>query len=118
MTVRFLADENFDHRIVNGLQRRVPNLDITTVQQVGLRTLDDPTVLEWAAREGRILLTHDLATMKDFAYERVVAGVPMPGVFEIPEHLPIAVAIQDLLLIAGASEPDDWKDAVRYLPLR
>jgi len=63
MTIRFLADENFDHRIVNGLQRRAPNLDITTVQQVGLRTLDDPTVLEWAAREGRILLTHDLATM-------------------------------------------------------
>jgi|SRR5690625_3934556 len=118
MTIRFLADENFDHRIVNGLQRRAPNLDITTVQQVGLRTLDDPTVLEWAAREGRILLTHDLATMKDCAYERVSAGVPMPGVFEIPEHVSIAVVIQDLLLIAEASGPDDWKNTVRYLPLR
>lgn len=118
MTIRFLADENFDRAIVKGLQRRAPEIDIVTVQEVGLRMLDDPAVLAWAAEEGRIVLTHDLATMKDFAFERVEAGLPMPGVIEIRESLPRMPVIEELLVIAGASEPEDWKDTVRYLPLR
>ena len=42
----------------------------------------------------------------------------MPGVLEIRESLPRGLVIEELLLIAGASEPEDWKDAVYYLPLR
>ncbi len=42
----------------------------------------------------------------------------MPEVFEIRESLPRALVIEELLAIEGASEPDDWKDTVRYLPLR
>lgn len=42
--------------------------------EAGLSGADDPTVLAWAAVEGRVLLTHDLATMTDFAYERVAEG--------------------------------------------
>jgi predicted nuclease of predicted toxin-antitoxin system len=57
--LKFLADENFDNTIVRGLFRRHPKLDIVRVQDVGLSGKDDPTVLEWAAQEGRILLTHD-----------------------------------------------------------
>ncbi|MEZ5095491.1 MAG: DUF5615 family PIN-like protein [Nocardioides sp.] len=118
MTVRFLADENFDNAMVKGLLRRAPDTDVLTVQQSGLRTLDDPAILAWAAEEGRVVLTHDLATMKDFAFQRVEAGLAMPGVLEIPESLPRGQVIDELLLIAGASEPEDWKDCVYYLPLR
>ena len=57
-------------------------------------------------------------TMRDFAYERVAAGLPMPGVFEIRESLPVAVVIEELLLIVVASESDDWDGKVIYLPLR
>lgn len=118
MTIRFLVDENFDHRTLAGLKRRMPDLDIVPVQEVGLREADDPAVLEWAAQEERILITHDVSTMLDFAYERVTVGLPMPGVIEIPETVPRAVIIDELILIAGASEPEDWKNTVRYLPLR
>jgi predicted nuclease of predicted toxin-antitoxin system len=61
--LRFAADENFNNNIIRGLLRRQPELDIVRVQDVGLRGADDPTVLEWAAQEGRILLTHDVATI-------------------------------------------------------
>jgi predicted nuclease of predicted toxin-antitoxin system len=57
--MKFLADENFDNSIVRGLMRRQPDIDIIRVQDVGLSGEDDPIVLEWAAKEGRILLTHD-----------------------------------------------------------
>jgi hypothetical protein len=118
MTIRFLADENFNRHIVTGVKRRTPGIDILRVQQVGLRTVDDPAVLDWAAGEERILLTHDVSTMADFAYERVAAGLAMPGVFEVRESLPIAVVIDELVVIDGASEPEDWKNLILYLPLR
>lgn len=58
--LKFLADENFDNTIVRGLFRRNPTRDIVRVQDVGLIGKDDPTILKWAAQEGRILLTHDV----------------------------------------------------------
>lgn len=64
MTVQFVADENFNRRIVVGLQRRIANIDVVRVQDVGLRSADDPAVLQWAADHGRVLLTHDAKTMR------------------------------------------------------
>jgi predicted nuclease of predicted toxin-antitoxin system len=54
--MKLLADENFDNNIIRGLLRRNPDIDIVRVQDVGLSGKDDPTVLEWAAQENRILL--------------------------------------------------------------
>lgn len=79
MKVRFLADENVDVDIVLGLKRRVDDVDIVRVQDVGLRTQDDPAILPWAADEGRVLVSHDLRTVPDFAFERVVAGLACQG---------------------------------------
>ncbi len=118
MTIKFLADENFDHKTLAGLKRREPDLDIVAVQEVGLRGVDDPQVLEWAAREDRIVVTHDVLTFADFAYERVAAGLPMTGAIEIPESVARSVIIDELILVAGASEPHDWENLVVYLPLR
>jgi len=74
----FAVDENFNIHIVNGVLRRLPTADIVRVQDAGLEGADDPTVLEWAANERRILLTHDVNTLTAFAYERVALGLPMP----------------------------------------
>jgi len=115
--LRLAADENFNGEIVRGLIRRQANLDIVRIQDVGLLGADDPTVLAWAAKEGRILLTHDRATMPDFAYERVQAGIPMPGILVASDRLPIGQAIEDILSIANGSEPIEWEGIVLYLPL-
>src|SRR3990172_1832353 len=98
--LRLAADENFNNDIVRGLLRRQPDLDIVRVQDVGLSGATDPTVLEWAAQEGRVFLTHDVATITRYAYERVQADKLMPGVFEVSRDIPIGVAIEDILLLA------------------
>ena len=115
--MRFLADENFDNRILAGLRRRLPALDLLRVQDVGLVGAEDSEVLTWAAEEDRILLTHDAATVPDFAYERMRAGEAMPGILEVPFDMPIGQAIEELLLVAVASRPEDWRNLVIYLPL-
>src|SRR5665811_2455340 len=50
-----IRDRNIDPDLVLGLQRRVDGIDIVRVQEVGLRTVDDPTILQWAAVIGRPL---------------------------------------------------------------
>ena len=115
--LRFVADENFNNNIVRGLLRRQPELDLVRIQDVGLISADDPTVLEWAAKEGRVLLTHDVATITQYAYERIEAGLSMPGVFEVSLDVPIGRVIEDILLLAECTLDGEWEGQIRYLPL-
>jgi hypothetical protein len=111
-------DENFNNDVIRGLLRRNPGLNLIRVQDAGLRTLDDEAVLAWSAQENRVMISHDVSTMTAFAYARVAAGQNMPGLFEVPRSVSIAVAIEDLRLIAECSLPGEWEGQVRYLPLR
>jgi hypothetical protein len=116
--LRLAADENFNNDIIRGLLRRKPDLDIVRIQDIGLSGADDPTILEWAARESRVLLTHDVSTITRHAYERVNIGKTMPGVFEISRVVPVGTAIDDILLLVEYSREDEWEGQIRYLPLR
>jgi hypothetical protein len=80
-------------------------------------SVDRFRVLEWAAQEGRVLLTHDVSTMTAHAYARVFSDLPMPGVFAITQLAPIGRVIEDLLLLAECSLPGEWDGQVRYVPL-
>jgi hypothetical protein len=115
--LRLAADENFNHNIVRGLLRRKPNLDLVCIQDLSLSGADDPTVLEWSAKEGRVLLTHDVSTITRYAYERVQTGKPMPGVFEVSRSVPIGQAIEDILLLSECSLENEWEGQIYYLPL-
>ncbi len=115
---RFLADENFNNQIVRGVLRQSPNIDIVRVQDVNLSGADDPAVLAWAAQEGRIVLTHDVATMVTFAYERIQDRFAMPGLFEVSRRVPVGLAIEEIILIAECSIEGEWEGQVRFLPLR
>ncbi|MBA2245557.1 MAG: DUF5615 family PIN-like protein [Gemmatimonadetes bacterium] len=116
--LRLAADENFNNDIVRGLLRRRPDLDLVRLQDVGLSGADGPTVLEWAAQESRVLLTHDVSTLTRYAYDRVREALPMPGVFEVSRAVPLRVAIDDILLLAECSLQREWEGQVRYLPLQ
>lgn len=116
--LRFAADENFNNNIVKGFRRRNPAVDIVRVQDVGLYSAKDPAILAWVARERRILLTHDAATMRDFAYERMAAGLSMSGLIEVQRSAPIGRVIEDLLLIAECTAEEEWEGRVERLPLR
>lgn len=116
--VRLAADQNFNEDILRGLLRRLPALDVRLVRDVGLSQADDPTVLEWAAAEGRVLLTHDRATLPDFAYDRVRAGRKMPGVFLVSDRISVGHAVDDLcLLILACLSDGEWEDQVMRVPL-
>lgn len=115
--LRLLSDENFDGHILRGLFRRLPNIDLVRVQDVGLEQTADSEILEWAAAQGRILLTHDRRTVPRFAFERVAEGRRMPGVFVFDDRMPIGQAVDELLIAAQCSDKGEWNDLVTYFPL-
>jgi hypothetical protein len=115
--LRLLSDENFNGDIVRGLLLRQPDLDLVRVQDVGLAGAEDPDVLAWAAENNRIVLTHDRATMSDYAYERVAGGEGMAGVFILNDRFPVGRAIQEILLMFACTEQAEWSGRAVHVPL-
>jgi len=111
------ADEDVHGALVRGLRRREPNVDLVSVREAGLGGSTDPAVLEWAATQGRVLITQDENTLIGYAWDRVRAKQPMPGVIVRGKGVTIRQAIDDLLLIAQCGIAEDFKDQVRFLPL-
>lgn len=60
---RFLTDEDFNMDVTEGLRLLYPQMDVQTVQEVGLLHVPDLQLLLEAQRMDRILLTHDGRTM-------------------------------------------------------
>ena len=96
-----------------------PAIDILDVKSAGLRGTKDPVLLELAAEQDRILITHDRNTMTRHFYERLAAGKSGPGLFVVPKP-PSAVSqvIESLLLVWAASQAAEWRNQVVYLPFR
>jgi predicted nuclease of predicted toxin-antitoxin system len=113
--IAFLADENFKRQIVSGLLRRNPSIDIIRVQDAGLTGTPDPALLDWAATNRRIVLTHDVQTLVGFAWSRVRTSKPMAGLIVVGRRVPIAAAIEELLLIAECSTAEEWDGLVEFL---
>jgi hypothetical protein len=113
-----VADENFNNAIVRGLLRVKPDLDIVRVQDVGLSSRDDSEILEWAANEDRVLLTHDVTTITKYAYERVEAGKYMPGVIEVSRKVSLGAAIDEILYVAEVCDHGELDGQIIYLLLK
>ena len=114
--MRFVADENFDNRILRGLLLRKPDLDIVRVQDLEIAGTDDDSVLAWADRAERVLLTHDQRTVPQYAYERLQRGETVAGVIVVKDTLSLGSVIEDILLIAEATSADEWVNQVQRLP--
>ncbi|MEH2038917.1 hypothetical protein [Nostoc sp.] len=56
--------------------------------------------------------------MTTFAYERLQAGLAMPGLFEISRRVSLGLAIEEILLLDECSLEGEWEGQVRFLPLR
>ncbi len=116
--MKLLLDENFNNNILRGLQQQNSHLDIVRAQDIPeIAGKDDPTLLEWAAYNDRVLFTHDVRTITRYAYERVEAGKSMPGIVEVKRPAPMKKVIEDILLLIADDRPDEIRDRIIYLPL-
>lgn len=115
--LRFVADENFDGDVLRGILRAMPNVDIVRAQDLPIMGKDDRTLLEWAARENRILLTHDIKTMSAFAAERIEANKPMPGVILVKANASVGRVIAELVLVIELGKAEDFGYQILRIPM-
>jgi hypothetical protein len=116
MRPRFLADADFNHKIVVGLRRREPSVDFMSAHDGGVIGLPDPDVIGVAAESRRILVSDDRKTMPGhFARFREIRS--SPGIILVSQDLDIGAAIEDLLLIWTATDSEEWLDHLGFVPV-
>ena len=116
MKLRFQADADFNQKIVAGLRRREPAIDFQSALEGSVIGRLDPEVLARAASEGRVLVSHDRRTMLRH-FRGFIETEASQGLIIVSQELDIGQAIEELLLVWAASEAEEWKNAVIFLPL-
>lgn len=116
MSIRFQADADFNQIIVSAIARRHQEIDFRTATAAGLARLNDPEVLALAARDGRVLVTHDHRTMPRY-FGDFIGTSPSPGLIVVPQILTIRDAADALILIWAVTKPEEWVNRVAYLPV-
>ena len=115
MRVRFQADADLDGRIIRGLKRRQPEIDIQSAAEAALTGVPNADVLRRAADSNRILVTHDRRTMPGH-FLSFTAGRASPGIIVVSRNISLGVAIEELLLIWAASQPEEWRNRLLFMP--
>jgi predicted nuclease of predicted toxin-antitoxin system len=117
--LRLASDADVHGDIIRGLRRRQPGIDLVRSQDALPQGAPDAKVLAWAAAENRVLITNDRNTMVGFAYQRVAAGEPEPGLIITTNEQPIGSAINDILLVVECMPEEEIRNqVVVFLPLR
>lgn len=115
--IRFLADADLKGAIVRGCRRREPVMDFLSANDANLAGVLDPGVLALAAEQDRILVSHDFQTMPRHFGEFLQAHGSSPGLILVPQYLPIGEAVDELVLIWGASDAPEYANRILRLPL-
>ena len=115
MIRRLLADADLNGAIVTGTVRRNPDMDFKRADDVPLEGLDDLVVLDMAAQDDRVLVSHDISTMpnhfRDYTRHRT-----SPGLILIPQVLSVGKAIEDVLPIGDACDVRDFENRICLVP--
>jgi Domain of unknown function (DUF5615) len=118
---RFLADENLEKAIVDGVRRRRPDITFRSASEVGTLRLSDQDVLLRAKALDLILISHDRRTMyTHFAdlLTRLDKHETSPGVFLVSqERYTIGEIIEFIIEVYDLSEHDEWRNQIREFPV-
>lgn len=115
--LRLFFDHDFNHQILRGLEKRIAKLDYVTPQILNNIKEKDSNHLIWAAKENRVIVTHDVNTFTDAANQRLKKGEKMFGLIAVPQNMPIGQAINELEIIITCSEETEFENRIEFLPL-
>ena len=115
---RFLIDENISPKYRTQLLNHEPSLTVLAVGDKGAppKSTPDPEILVWCEQHQFSLITNNRDSMPQHLSDHLSAGHHVPGIFTIKRKVPMGKIIEELLLIAGASDEDEYMDEIKYLP--
>lgn len=117
--IKYLLDENVDRALLDGLHQHHPEITVWIIGDPGTprRKTPDPDILVWCEANQFILVTNNRSTMPIHLKNHLAAGGHMPGIFILNPGMPHGETIDELALIWEASEPDEYVDQIRHIPI-
>lgn len=117
--IRYLLDENVNPVLRSALLRENPNL---TVWQIGLPGAPafgtpDPEILIWCEENEFILVTNNRKSMPVHLAEHLASRSCANGILTLSESMSVGETVDDLILIASASELEEYRNLILYLPI-
>jgi hypothetical protein len=76
-----------------------------------------PEILCWCEDNNFILVTNNRTSMPVHLADHIVVNRHVPGIFILNPNLSIGENIEELIIVALASEDDEYQDRIVYLPL-
>jgi predicted nuclease of predicted toxin-antitoxin system len=116
LSIRFQADNDLKFGIVKAVRRREPAIDFSSAQDAGLDGFDDPEILDRAASEKRVLVSHDRRTMLDYFRAHLAAGKSSPGILVVSQGTPIGQVVEAIVYVWMLADPLELRDQAYYLP--
>jgi predicted nuclease of predicted toxin-antitoxin system len=115
MSVKLYLDVHVKRAVTDALRLR--QVDILTAQDDGSAELEDDLLLDRATELNRVLFSQDDDLLRE-ANKRQQEGENFAGVIYAHQlNITVGRCIDDLELIAKATDSDEWLNAVVYLPL-
>ena len=118
-SVRYLLDEHIDPRLRTQLIRQAPDPVVWIIGDPGApkRGTLDADILLWCEANGFTLVTSNRRSMPVHLQAHLAAGRHVPGILVLPPDMTMGTVLEQLLLIWGASESEEYQDLLLYLPL-
>jgi Domain of unknown function (DUF5615) len=116
LSIRFQADNDLKFAIVKAVRRREPAVDFASAREAGIEGVGDPELLERAAKDDRVLVSHDRRTMLNYLRKHLAAGKPSPGLLVVSQGAPIGLVVEAIVLLWAVADPAELRDQVYHLP--
>jgi hypothetical protein len=117
--IKYLLDEHVNPRMRKALKRLAPDIVVWRLGDPGAPPLStlDPEILLWCEDHGFSLVTNNRESMPVHLREHLAAGRRAPGIFTLNPNMTLGETADELVLIWGASEAEEYMDQLNYLPL-
>lgn len=87
------------------------------LRELKLEGVKDSDVLVVAARDNRVLVTHDRKTMPT-EFGQFISSQTSSGVLILSQSLPVGEAIDAIILVWEASTAEEWINQIMTFPFR
>ena len=115
MSVKLYIDVHVRRAVTDGLRLR--GVDVLTAQEDGAAEFEDSVLLDRSTELNRVLFSQDDDLLRE-ANKRQQTGETFAGVIYAHQlNITVGRCIDDLELIARATEPDEWQNSTVYLPI-
>ena len=119
MIIKYLIDENVNPLYANQLREKEPQILVKVIGELDVppRSTLDPEILHWCEENQFILVTNNRTSMPVHLRDHLAENRHIPGILILNPNLSIGENLEGLILIALASDDNEYEDRIVYLPL-